>query len=191
MLNRSVGLADELASKLTVIRQQGCDDAFGAIEPAPHDVVPAPEWIEKSAEVAEGTACKFMPTGLTFIDQRGGILRTDANDVYLCRFSDIRPVNDWENDPIVFVVILIVIAEVFMALHGSIRGFSFSGGSFILQAQRLAAHVIGFFLCGTDLILQGRRDVIEQREDFRIREQLSGSNVALILDSSAAGYGCT
>src|SRR5215217_2786118 len=104
MHNRGVGLADEQTSKLTVIRQQGRDDAFGAIEPAPHNVVPPPEWIEKSAEVAEGGTCQFMTTGLAFIDQRCRILRTDADDVYFRILTHFRPIHDRENDSIVVVV---------------------------------------------------------------------------------------
>src|SRR6185369_4385049 len=153
MHNRGVGLADELASKITIIRQQGRDDAFGAIEPAPHNVVPAPEWIEKSAEVAESSTCKFVATSLAFIDQCCRILRADADDVYFCRLTDFRAVNDRENDSIVFVVVLIVIAQVFVTLHVSGRGLCLIVGSFILDTQRLAARVIGVLLYRTDLLL--------------------------------------
>src|SRR6185369_9751578 len=117
MHNRDVGFADELASKLTIIGQQRLDDAFGAIEPAPHNVVPAPEWIEKSAEVAESSTCQFMATSLTLIDQRCLVLGTDANDVYFRILTDFRPINDRENDLIIVVVILIVIAQVDVAFY--------------------------------------------------------------------------
>src|SRR5678816_4289824 len=153
MHNRGVGLADELASKLTVIRQQGRDDAFGAIEPAPHNVVPAPEWIEKSAEVAERSACQLITTSLALIDQRCRILGADANDIYFRRLTDFCSVNDGEDDSIVFVVILIVIAQVCVALRVSVRGLGFLVGSFILYTQRHAASIIGFLFYWTDVVL--------------------------------------
>src|SRR5215218_99636 len=186
MHNCGVGFADEQTTKFTVIGQQGRDDAFGAIKPAPHNVVTAPEGIEKSAEVTEGSACKFVATSLAFIDQRCRILRADANDVYSCRLTDFCPVNDRKNDSIVFVVILIVVAQVLVALRLITRGLGSIVGSFILQTQDVAAGIIGLLLYRTDLSLQSFCDRLEQAQDGRIRQQLSCSRVALIFDSAAS-----
>jgi hypothetical protein len=137
--------------------------------------------------VAKGSACKFVATDLTaFIDQRGRILRADTNDVYFCRFTDLCPINDRKNDSIVFVVILIVVAQVSVALRVSVRGLGFFVGSFILYTQGRAAGLIGLLLCRTDLSLQGICDGVEQGHDGIVFEQLPGSSVALIFDTAAS-----
>jgi hypothetical protein len=83
--------------------------------------------------VAEGTACKFVAADLTaFIDQRCRILRADTNDVHFCRLTDLCPINDGENDSIIFVVILVVIAQVCVAFRVGVRRLGFIVVSFIL-----------------------------------------------------------
>ena len=67
------------------------------------NVVASPHLIQESAEVAEFYPGKFLRVGLGFIDDAGGIVRTDADDIHVCAFAEIGSVTDGIENAVVIV----------------------------------------------------------------------------------------
>ncbi len=93
------------------------EQPLATVQPAPHDVVAAPSFVEKGAEVVKRRPCE-LPSRLTglalvvqFIDQATGVLGADADHLDRRRLPGTRVIAKREAHLVVFVETHVVPGE--------------------------------------------------------------------------------
>src|SRR5207249_10880475 len=151
--DRLLGVTDEFRALLfdliILARQKNCNQALGAIEPAPTHVISSPASIEKSAKGHQRAAGKFLPLfpWRALVDERSSIFRADTMNCDWTGFTHARAILNGISHQIVQDKIAI---EMVQTQTGSARTFAkidIFGASNAQRCKRAIAEIVSQHVC--------------------------------------------